>query len=329
MKQSSFEDKYRESWHTYVQLLDELEGIRDKSEEHEDLWHSFPARYRKICQHYSAAQDRQYSPVLNDYLHQLVLRGHRFLYKQKSSAWSQLFSFLHHGFPQALRREWRVWLLSSVLFYVPAVFMGIMCYLDSEFLYSLVEYNQVQEIESMYDPVNKNVGRTSERQGDSDFMMFGYYIMNNVGIDFKAYATGLLFGLGSIFFMVFNGLFIGGVAGHLTNKGFIETFWPFVSGHSALELTAATIAGAAGLKLGYALINPKNLTRMLALQQAGRDTFPLIAGAALMTFLAAFVEGFWSGTPWVSNSLKYSVGTMGWLAVFSYLLFAGRKHGAR
>jgi len=54
------------------------------------------------------------------------------------------------------------------------------------------------------------------------------------------------------------------VAGHLTQKGYTDTFWPFVSGHSALELTAATIAGAAGLMLGRAVINPQNHTRLLA-----------------------------------------------------------------
>ena len=177
----------------------------------------------------------------------------------------------------------------------------------------------------MYDPSNATLARPEGRESDSDFMMFGYYIFNNVGIDFKTYASGLLLGIGSIFFMIFNGLHIGGIAGHLTNKGYIETFWPFVSGHSALELTAATIAGAAGLKLGYSLINPKGFTRGLALKQAGIDSFPLICGAGFMTFLAAFVEGFWSATPGIPNLIKYAIGIAAWLAVFSYLLLAGRK----
>ena len=166
------------------------------------------------------------------------------------------------------------------------------------FLYSLISFDQVKDVEFMYNPENRNLGRTEAREADSDFMMFGYYIFNNIGIDFKAYAGGLAFGLGSIFFMVFNGLYIGGVAGHLTGIGYSETFWSFVSGHSALELTGATIAGAAGLILGYALINPKQYSRMLALKKAGIESFPLIAGAAFLTFLAAFVEGFWSGNTW-------------------------------
>ena len=64
---------------------------------------------------------------------------------------------------------------------------------------------------------------------------------------------------------------------------------------------------------------------MLALKKAGIDTIPIITGAAFMTFLAAFVEGFWSGTPWLNNEIKYTVGILSWIAVFSYLLASGRK----
>lgn len=325
MKQMAFEIQNKDFWQDFSFLLDQLEGVEVKDDNFSNNWSKFPVHYRKMSQFLAVAKSRQYSPVLIDFLHQLVLRGHRHLYRQKPALWAGFSKFITQGFPQALRREWRVWLISSCLFYIPAVFMGLMCYSDSEFLYSLVTYEQVQQVEYMYDPANTKLARPEGRESDSDFMMFGFYIFNNIGIDFKTYASGLIFGLGSIFFMIFNGLFIGGIAGHLTNKGYIETFWPFVSGHSALELTAATIAGAAGLKLGYSLINPQRFTRALALKQAGKDSFPLICGAGLMTFLAAFVEGFWSATADIPNLVKYSVGIAAWFAVFSYLLLAGRK----
>lgn len=48
----------------------------------------------------------------------------------------------------------------------------------------------------------------------------------------------------------------GAIAGHLTDIGYGQTFWPFVIGHGAFELTAIALAGAAGLKLGWALLAP-------------------------------------------------------------------------
>ncbi len=124
--------------------------------------------------------------------------------------------------------------------------------------------------------------------------MFGFYIMNNIGIAFQTFASGVLLGLGSLFFLLFNGLMIGSVAGHLTQIGYVQTFWPFVIGHGAFELTAITFAGAAGLKLGWALLAPGRLTRGEALRLAARRSVQLIAGVIVLLLLAAFTEACWS-----------------------------------
>ncbi|MEO4017989.1 stage II sporulation protein M, partial [Pseudomonas rossensis] len=76
-----------------------------------------------------------------------------------------------------------------------------------------------------------HLGRSAERAASEDWVMFGYYIMHNIGIAFQTFASGLLFGLGSAFFLFFNGLMIGAVAGHLTHIGYGQTFWSFVVGH--------------------------------------------------------------------------------------------------
>ena len=68
------------------------------------------------------------------------------------------------------------------------------------------------------------IGRT--RGADDDWQMFGHYIRNNIGIAFQCFATGLLAGLGSLFFLVINGVMIGAVAGYLTARGLATTSGP-------------------------------------------------------------------------------------------------------
>ena len=104
-------------------------------------------------------------------------------------------------------------------------------------------------------------------------------------------------------------------------------FFSFVSGHSALELTAIMLSGAAGLKLGIALIAPGQLTRKASVMQAARGATRIVYGAAAMFLAAAFVEAFWSPLTEVSADFKYGVGIAMWLAVAAYFVGLGRRHG--
>jgi uncharacterized membrane protein SpoIIM required for sporulation len=158
-------------------------------------------------------------------------------------------------------------------------------------------------------------------------MMFGYYIRNNIGIAFQTYAGGLLAGLGTIFYLVYNGLFLGACAALIDNAGFGTTFWPFVIGHGAFELTAIVLAGVAGLKLGVAALAPGQRSRSASITQAGKDSLPLVAGFSTMLVIAAFLEAFWSSAHVVPPELRLAVGTALWAGVYG-LLYAGARRAA-
>jgi uncharacterized membrane protein SpoIIM required for sporulation len=159
--------------------------------------------------------------------------------------------------------------------------------------------------------------------------MFGFYIWNNVRIGFQTFAGGMLAGVGSAWFLGANGVIIGAVAGYLTQAGFGETFWSFVAGHSSLELVAIVLSGAAGFKLGLAVIAPGNLSRKSALIAAAKPAVRIMYGAAVMFFAAAFVEAFWSPLTEVPFQVKVTIGIAGWVVLLAYLAFGGRARAAR
>jgi uncharacterized membrane protein SpoIIM required for sporulation len=159
--------------------------------------------------------------------------------------------------------------------------------------------------------------------------MFGFYIWNNVRIGFQTFAGGMLAGVGSAWFLGANGVIIGAVAGYLTQAGFGETFWSFVAGHSALELTAIVLSGAAGFRLGLAVIAPGNQSRKAALVAAARPAVRMMYGAALMFLGAAFVEAFWSPLSEVPVHVKIGAGIAAWIVLLAYLLLGGRARAAR
>jgi uncharacterized membrane protein SpoIIM required for sporulation len=122
-------------------------------------------------------------------------------------------------------------------------------------------------------------------------------------------------------------VFIGAFTGHIVDAGLAEQFFSFTAGHSSFELLAICFSGAAGLKLGYALIAPGRLTRGAALRAAAAEAIPLMIGVAGMLFIAAAIEAFWSPRTLVVPLVKYSIGVSLWVVLAIYFLLAGRGHG--
>ncbi|HTG96305.1 MAG TPA: stage II sporulation protein M [Burkholderiales bacterium] len=317
MKQVPFEAAHAREW-------DEFEAFLDKKKSFDPA--DLPARFRRISQSLALAAERHYSADLVDRLNRLALRGHSALYANQRRESQQILDFMLGGFPRLVREEWRLVLAAALLFFGPLLLLIVVLQAFPDFVHYLLSPGQIASFHEMYDPANRRLGM---READTSMAMFGFYIWNNVRIGFQTFAGGLAAGVGSAYFLGANGLIIGAVAGYLTQVGYTETFWSFVAGHSSLELLAIVLSGAAGFKLGMAVIAPGNRSRKAALVAAARPAVRIMYGAAIMFFAAAFVEAFWSPITEIGFVPKIVVGITGWVVLLAYFVFAGRSHAGR
>lgn len=323
MKQAAFEQLHSPTWRaleTQLQLLEKNTKAERESQK------EFAALFRKVCHFHALAQERHYSSFLVDHLDNLVTRAHQQLYRRKHPVMHPLMQFVVTDFPALVRAEKHAVLWATVLFLAPLLLFFVAAQLAPELVYTVLAPDQTADMESMYDPANKILGKA--RDSDTNWGMFGFYIYNNISVAFRTFASGLLLGVGSGFFLTYNGAMIGAVAAHLTNVGFTTTFFSFVVGHGSFELTAIVLAGAAGLKLGYSLLVPGQLTRLESLKAASQIAIRLVYGVVLMLVIAAFIEAFWSSNNVFAPWQKYTVGGFLWAVVLGYLLFSGRSRGA-
>lgn len=357
MKQGQFEYLYKDHLHDYHVLLESLEAkprrrkglnlsrfrknkttnahpvnteknLSSVNVNTKDLSiEKFAHLYRSICHYHSLAKQRKYSSRLVDKLDDYVVRGHRQLYQKKQNFAYHFIEFFVRDFPVLIRKESKVFWIATALLYVPAIFLSLLIHFLPETVYTIINPAMVIEFEGMYDPSNRILGEA--READTNWYMFGHYINNNIGVSFRTFASGIVLCLGSVFFLFYNGLVFGAVAGHLMNTGYTETFFTFVIGHGSFELTAICISGAAGLKLGYALISPGNMSRLEALKRQSKTAIQLMYGVIIMLIIAAFVEAFWSSNNALSPFIKYSVGLILWTLVASYFLWGGRRFGSK
>jgi len=281
-----------------------------------------PALYRRLCHHLALVRERRYSASLNERLQGLALGLHQRLYGEGEGGWG-LWGFLARDFPRQVREEWRLVLLSSLLLFGSWAAAFLVVRRNPDLVHLVLTPAEAARYAQMYDP---SATELFNMKGPMrDVAMFGFYIYNNIGIDFQIFASGLVLGIGPVFSLLFNGIHGGAVMGHLTNLGFVSTFYGFISGHSSFELIGAALSGAAGLRLGLGLMHPGRRSRIEALKDAGRRGAKLLMGAALLTFIAAGFEGFWSANQVVPWKLKVAVGLCFWVMLLAYFALSGRQ----
>ncbi|UOO87820.1 stage II sporulation protein M [Vitreoscilla massiliensis] len=322
MRQHAFEALHQEFWQQFEQQLAKLELKRQLSAE---TIAEFGPHYRTLCHHLALANSRNYSAGLCRSLQNLVDRAHRQIYQRKNSIRKQFSQFVKYTLPQTFRQEKAVVLWSHLLFYGPLFLCLLLTWLHPDFLDDIAGRGSGANVGDAYSDMAELQAKGASRPWGQNWMMFGFYIFNNISIGFQSFVGGLVLGLGAIYVAVFNGIHIGAVMGYMTTHPAGPVFFSFVGAHGSFELTGIVLSVAGGLKLGYSLIHPGAYSRRDALRIQGKQASALICGAFLFLFIAAIIEGFWSPLTVLPLWLKYSVALVLWLSVYAYLFLAGRQ----
>jgi uncharacterized membrane protein SpoIIM required for sporulation len=320
-----FEQSHQREWHELQTLLAQLhKSVRGRAADGKPIaGEHVAALYRRACEQLALARARAYPAYLTDRLEQLTADAHQLIYQHAEVGLGRLQRMVARDFPRAVRaHSTYVWIALAV-FAIPTLVLGYLVYLRPELILSVVDPQTAQRFQDMYSQNAESIGRVREAQ--NDWVMFGFYIRNNIGVAFQCFAGGLFAGLGSLFFLAFNGAYGGAIAGYLTQKNLGDTFYSFVVTHAAFELTAIVLSGAAGLRLGHALLAPGRLTRQQALVLAAKESAVIIYGVMVLLLVAAAIEAFWSAAQWIPPLMKYGVATLCWIAVISYLTLQGRS----
>ena len=166
------------------------------------------ALYRDICSDLMRARGRRlFGGRGGRARFGLAARACAALYSAPPYRLAALWELVAAGFPQAVRRNARFVALAAALFVLPGLLGFAGASRSRAFAIQIMSESMVEQMEKSY-------GDLGHGRGDgTDAMMASFYVYNNVGIAFRCFATGILFGLGSIFFLVYNGLVIGVVAG--------------------------------------------------------------------------------------------------------------------
>jgi uncharacterized membrane protein SpoIIM required for sporulation len=115
---------------------------------------------------------------------------------------------------------------------------------------------------------------------------------NNIGVTFTSFASGIAFGVVPAFLLLYNGLLLGAVAGIASSAGHTADVIELIVPHGLLELSCIAVSAAAGMRMGWALVEPGSRTRAQALSAEAPRAVLVVLATAPWLVLAGLVEGF-------------------------------------
>lgn len=329
MKRKAFIDERRADWKAFQSLLVQFEKSNRRAGRTGEDVSEFSRLFRAVCYDLATVRSRDWGRDLESHLNDLVARGHNSFYRSPPGRPREILRFLTAGFPRLLRENIAYFWVALALFLLPGLIAGVLVGMDENMIHHLLPRTMLAQMDEMY---REGPGQSTDDDQIAtghEATMTGFYITNNVGISFRCFATGIFFGVGTIFFLVYNSIVLGSITSYMIVLGHSGNFFNFVFAHGSFELTAIVISGAAGLIIGHSLVRPGPHGRLASLKKRGFVAIQLAVGAAVMLFIAAFIEAFWSPSPFLNRHLvlKHTGGAFFWIMVVLYLSLAGRERG--
>lgn len=274
--------------------------------------------YRRTASDLAIARAESRDPRLVNYLNSLVIRAHGRIYRADAQGGKRIRNFFARELPRTFRRTWRYTVLSFFIFAIFAVFSFVATRVDPEFS-ELVGVNPA--LREVYIETKTHWWESLNEEGNQ--IGAAFIMQNNIRVTILTFAFGAMLGLGTIYYLAFNGANIASVLALTYQAGFGNDLVTFMVGHGVIELSCIFIAGGAGLLIGSAMIMPGDLSRSDAMKTRGLEAVRLMIGVAVLLVIAAIIEGFISPAP-ISPRIKYGIGAITGVALYSYLLFSGR-----
>ena len=276
--------------------------------------------YQRTSSHLSYVRTYYRDPALTAQLTGLVASAGAIVYGTRPKSLRAIATFFTATFPGALWHNRRFIAVAAILFYVPAIAVGTWL------------ANSDDAIEAVGPPalreayLNEDFEEYYSSKPASEFA--AQVTTNNIQVGFLAFAGGVFFCVPTAFVLVFNGGNLGVPAGLFAAAGESAKFYGLILPHGLLELTGVVIAGSAGLRLGWSLVDPGDRPRAAALTEEGRRSVVIMLGLVATFIVAGLIEGFVTGSS-LPTFVRVGIGVLVEILFITYVVVLGREASAR
>jgi uncharacterized membrane protein SpoIIM required for sporulation len=275
-----FIDERSQTWEQLERLV--LPNIKHPHHLSEDEIRWVTRAYRTVSADYATAARQYPQHPVNARLTALLTMTRNITGARQTRS-HQLLRFITHDYWRLVAG--RPMLLSTAGFFLiaPAVLMMMWALKDPARVASFLPFD-VSNARTSYEDAGEGAGLQSA--------MASFILTNNIRVSFLAFAAGITAGIGTGYLLITNGILIGALIGVMTHRGYGSVVFALIIPHGVLELSIIVVAAAAGLRIGWAIVNPGYRPRTQALVQEALNGVLIVVGTIPWFVLAGVIEGF-------------------------------------
>ena len=317
LRSARFRNEREADWRRLEALLQRVErGQSGRLSDAELL--ELPQLYRAALSSLSVARATALDAGLVAYLESLAARAYFFVYGARTRPLQKLARFFREDWPRAVRGLWRETAVSAAIFFGAALIAYVLVIHDPDWFSAIMpgELAQGRDPTASTVHLKEILYDTHHHAGLSAFATFLF--THNSQVSILAFALGFAFCIPSALLIAQNGLGLGALFALYASRGLGFQLGGWLLIHGVTELLATIIAGAAGFRIGWAVIFPGGRPRLEAAADAGRTAGAAMAGVVVMLVFAGILEGVGRQTvtaDWARWSIAWLSGAI-WLSYF-------------
>ena len=283
---------------------------------------NFGRSYRRVVSKLSKARSAGLTDSNIEFLNKLAGRAYAYLYTKPAEKKISFRTFITKTFPVSFRKEFNFILLSTMIFLFSALFCYFYSFHNAEMPDLLLGPGWTDDANRL---AERHAGFKNWLPEENRPIASSQIMTNNIKVSFLAFSAGIFFGLGTLYVLCYNGMMLGTIGSVVQQYGTALNFWGFVLPHGVIELLAIFISGGAGLKIGYALIDPGKYRRNDSLKKAAKECLPLIGGIVCMLVVAGIIEAFVSHMTEIPSEWKIFIAIVEAVFLFFYFKYSGKN----
>ena len=325
---SRFRAEREADWIAFDLLLSKLEKKGAAALTSDELL-QLPILYRATLSSLSIARATSLDKALLGHLEALSIRGYFLIYGVRETRASRIRRFFRYDWPAAVRAVWKETLIIALVIILGALTSYTLVAHNSEWYYNFVpeEMSGGRDPHATVDYLRSTLGHgkaAADEQSSGLHVFATYLFTHNSQVSILSFALGFAFGVPTMMLGYYQGIGLGAMLALFSGKGLGVDFggWLFI--HGTTELFAAALSGAAGLRIGTAVVFPGARGRLEAAAEAGKTAGKVMVWVILMLLVAGLLEGF--GRQLITDTgARYAIGTVMLLLWLCYYYLPRRK----